>query len=81
VTGAMMDTIMRLDIAIQIVNILLNASDVDKNNAFESYIKSDLPKEQAIASLIDWIFINYSNLKGKNSPAGTRIYNLSINLE
>jgi hypothetical protein len=34
-----------------------------------------------IGSLIDWTFINYSNLKGKNSPAGTRIYTLSVNLE
>ena len=59
VTGSYLDTIMRLDIGISLSNILTNALDENKSNAFESYIKQPFDnKIEIIHQLLDWVFLN-----------------------
>lgn len=69
---------MKLDLGVQLSNILLQAQNAFGESAFETFVKSttitDQVKEGVFSELIKWIILNYSATKSKASPAGTRIY-------
>ena len=83
VAAAELATVMRLDIGVQLSFTLLNIR-TDKENAFEEYLGSqgrDTAKEKLFGDLINWLILNYSGSKTKTSPVGSRIYQLSANVE
>ena len=81
VTGAYIDTIMKLDIAIKLSYILINAKDSSKQFAVETYIKADLDQSEVIGHILQWIFINSAGSKSKNSPACEKVSTLCTNIE
>ena len=61
VSGAMIDTIIRLDLGIQLSVTILNAKLSDDTVALEKYLmNSTSPKKsELISQFIQWIFLNY----------------------
>ena len=81
ITGASVELVMRLDLAIQMLSILSLSKDQQNNDAFDEYAKSNLEKKGIVKSLINWLFMNYAGQKGKQSPTGSRSQNLCVKLE
>jgi hypothetical protein len=82
VVGANLEVVMKLDLSVQLSNILLlgTLSTGDgKESAFEAFVKdtthiTDQQKEQVFSEMIKWIIINYVPSKSKSSPAGQKIF-------
>lgn len=82
--GANLQTIMKLDLAVQMSSILMQAKTGEDKAAFEEFIGSsnfDEAKVDVFTKLIQWIILNYSASKIKSSPAGAKIFELSQNIE
>lgn len=83
VAAADLTTVMHLDLGVQLSYTLLNIR-TDKDSAWEEYLHSsgrDAAKERLFSDLINWLILNYSGSKTKTSPVGSRIYQLSANVE